>query len=99
MRHVTGKADRRGLILDFAGVLTAAPADVHRAWCVSEGLAPGSWRGVLNDHPEGRRLYTALEIGEIGQREWNQGTARLLGEHVDPVNLMGRAWAEVPVAA
>ncbi|MDV5145760.1 HAD-IA family hydrolase [Streptomyces sp. SBC-4] len=90
--------EQLGLILDFAGVLTASPIDVHRAWCVSEGLAPGAWRSTLNDHPEGRRLYTALEIGDIGQAEWNEGTAALLGEHVDPVNLMGRAWAEVPPA-
>ncbi|MFI0812296.1 HAD-IA family hydrolase [Streptomyces echinatus] len=87
-----------GLILDFAGVLTASPIEVHRAWCVSEGLEPGAWRATLNDHPEGRRLYAALEIGAIGQAEWNEGTAALLGEHVDPVNLMGRAWAEVPPA-
>ncbi|WP_274030765.1 HAD-IA family hydrolase [Streptomyces sp. MMBL 11-1] len=97
-RGVASGREERGLILDFAGVLTASPVDVHRAWCVSEGLAPGAWRSTLNDHPEGRRLYTALEIGEIGQTEWNQGTAALLGEHVDPVNLMGRAWAEVPVS-
>ncbi|MFD4320798.1 HAD-IA family hydrolase [Streptomyces sp. NPDC058548] len=87
-----------GLILDFAGVLTASPVEVHRTWCVSEGLEPGAWRATLNDHPEGRRLYAALEIGEIGQAEWNAGTAALLGEHVDHVNLMGRAWADVPAA-
>ncbi|MFG3239840.1 HAD-IA family hydrolase [Streptomyces sp. NPDC048157] len=98
MPHRTDVADRRGLILDFAGVLTASPIDVHRAWCVSERLAPGAWRSTLNDHPEGRRLYAALEIGEIGQAEWNEGTAALLGAHVNPVNLMGRAWAGVPVA-
>ncbi|MFD4373710.1 HAD-IA family hydrolase [Streptomyces sp. NPDC127049] len=89
---------RLGLILDFAGVLTASPIEVHRAWCVSEGLEPGAWRATLNDHPEGRRLYAALEIGEIGQAEWNEGTAALLGEHLDPVNLMGRAWVDVPPA-
>lgn len=99
MTHRTDVTDQRGLILDFAGVLTASPVDTHRAWCVSEGLAPGAWRNTLNDHPEGRRLYTALEIGEIGQTEWNQGTAALLGAHVEPVNLMGRAWAKVPVAS
>ncbi|MFD7069761.1 HAD-IA family hydrolase [Streptomyces sp. NPDC059913] len=98
MPHRTDLADRCGLILDFAGVLTADPIDVHRAWCVSEGLVPGAWRSTLNDHPEGRRPYAALEIGEIGQAEWNEGTAALLGAHVDPVNLMGRAWAGVPVA-
>ncbi|WP_175411928.1 HAD-IA family hydrolase [Streptomyces sp. TRM64462] len=101
MSHSTASPnghEQRGLILDFAGVLTANPNAIHRAWCVSQGLEPGAWRSTLNDHPEGRRLYAALEIGEIGQAEWNEGTAVLLGEHVDPVNLMGRAWAEVPPA-
>ncbi|MFB8078569.1 HAD-IA family hydrolase [Streptomyces sp. NPDC056013] len=90
--------EQRGLILDFAGVLTASPIEVHRTWCVSEGLEPGAWRATLNEHPEGRHLYAALEIGEIGQAEWNEATAALLGPHVDPVNLMGRAWADVPPA-
>ncbi|MFB7368202.1 hypothetical protein ACFC05_39200, partial [Streptomyces hydrogenans] len=45
MPHRTDAADRRGLILDFAGVLTASPIDVHRAWCVSEGLVPGASAG------------------------------------------------------
>ncbi|MFF4448190.1 HAD-IA family hydrolase [Streptomyces sp. NPDC001502] len=92
--HGTGK----GLILDFAGVLTADPRPVHRAWCEQEGLAPEAWRATLNDHPEGRRLYAALEAGTIGQAEWNTGTAALLGAHVDPVDLMGRAWTGVPAA-
>ncbi|MFD4634768.1 HAD-IA family hydrolase [Streptomyces sp. NPDC058284] len=88
----------RGLILDFAGVLTGDPRPVHRAWCESEGLLAEAWRATLNDHPEGRRLYTALEIGQIGQAEWNEGTAALLGTHVAPENLMGRAWEKVPPA-
>lgn len=88
----------RGLILDFAGVLTADPRPMHQAWCLAEGLDAEAWRNTLNDHPEGRRLYTALEVGEIDQATWNEGTAALLGRHVDPVNLMGRAWSSVPVA-
>ncbi|MFE2850101.1 HAD-IA family hydrolase [Streptomyces lavendulae] len=87
-----------GLILDFAGVLTANPLPVHRAWCAAEGLDEGAWRSTLNDDPAGRRLYSALEIGEIDQVAWNEGTAALLGPHVDPTNLMGRAWSGVPVA-
>lgn len=93
-----GGREPRGLILDFAGVLTAGPRAVLRAWCVSEGLESGAWGSALGEHPVGRRLYAALEIGEIGQAEWNERTAPLLGGHVDPVNLMGRAWAEVPPA-
>lgn len=101
MAQPTDTADRqapRGLILDFAGVLTADPRPTHRAWAESEGLHAEAWRATLNDTPEGRRLYSALEIGQIGQAEWNAGTAALLGTHVDPVNLMGRAWSDVPSA-
>lgn len=101
MPQPLGTADRQakqGLILDFAGVLTADPLAVHRAWCESEGLPPEAWRTTLNDNPEGRRLYAALEIGEIGQEEWNKRTAALLGAHVAPDDLMGRAWAAVPPA-
>ncbi|MBY8846264.1 HAD-IA family hydrolase [Streptomyces sp. SP2-10] len=89
---------KQGLILDFAGVLTADPRAVHRAWCESEGLPAEAWRATLNDDPEGRRLYEALEIGDIDQLEWNKRTAALLGAHVAPDNLMGRAWAAVPPA-
>ncbi|MEU8434142.1 HAD-IA family hydrolase [Streptomyces sp. NPDC029216] len=101
MTYPTDSADDRrpkGLILDFAGVLTADPRPAHRAWCTAEGLAPEAWRATLNDHPEGRRLYAALEVGEIGQSEWNTATAALLGAAVDPTNLMGRAWSGVPTA-
>ncbi|MEV8070844.1 HAD-IA family hydrolase [Streptomyces sp. NPDC085995] len=93
--HTTDRRAKQGLILDFAGVLTADPLSVHRAWCESEGLPPGAWRATLNDDPEGRRLYAALEIGEIDQAEWNRRTAALLGVHVAPDNLMGRAWSAV----
>ncbi|MFK0017383.1 HAD-IA family hydrolase [Streptomyces sp. NPDC091027] len=101
MTYPTSSAEERrpqGLILDFAGVLTADPRPIHRAWCAAQDLAPGAWRATLNDHPEGRRLYAALEIGEIGQAEWNAGTAALLGAHIAPGNLMGRLWSGVPTA-
>ncbi|MFE5720367.1 HAD-IA family hydrolase [Streptomyces erythrochromogenes] len=101
MPHPTDSATRpalQGLILDFAGVLTADPRPVHREWCSAQGLDPEAWRSTLNDHPEGRRLYEALEVGEIGQAEWNARTAPLLGSGADPTNLMGRAWSGVPTA-
>ncbi|MFD5873851.1 HAD-IA family hydrolase [Streptomyces sp. NPDC060322] len=88
----------RGLILDFAGVLTADPRPTHRLWAEAEGLHAEAWRATLNDTAEGRRLYAALEIGQLGQVEWNAQTAALLGTNVDPVNLMGRAWSKVPAA-
>lgn len=88
----------RGLILDFAGVLTADPRPTHRLWAEAEGLHAEAWRATLNDTTEGRRLYAALEIGQLDQVEWNAQTAALLGTNIDPVNLMGRAWSKVPAA-
>ncbi|MEV8099287.1 HAD-IA family hydrolase [Kitasatospora sp. NPDC085879] len=87
----------RGLILDFAGVLTTGVLEAHRQWCVQQGLDAEAWRSALNHHPEGRRLYAALECGAIGQAEWNVGTAAILG--VEAENLMGRVWAGVRPAA
>ncbi|WP_406197020.1 HAD-IA family hydrolase [Kitasatospora sp. NBC_01560] len=84
----------RGLILDFAGVLTVDALAVHREWCVNQGLDPEAWRRTLNTHPVVRKLYADLEAGRIGQAEWNEKTAPFLGV-TDHVNLMGRAWAGV----
>ncbi|MFC1415803.1 HAD-IA family hydrolase [Streptacidiphilus cavernicola] len=81
------------LILDFAGVLTEGIHESQVAWCRAEGLDDDAWRRTLNDHPQGRQLYTELEIGRMDQVQWNEATAPLLG--VAPDNLMGRAWAEV----
>lgn len=88
----------RGLILDFAGVLTLDVLGVHREWCVAQGLDPEAWRYTLNENPEGRRLYAELESGRIDQVEWNARTGPLLGIE-DSENLMGRAWAAVQPSA
>ncbi|GAA0450874.1 hypothetical protein GCM10010361_13670 [Streptomyces olivaceiscleroticus] len=65
----------RGLILDFAGVLTEDVRAVHRTWCVREGLDPEAWRRTLNSTEEGRRLYTELEVGRLPQWDCLRPTA------------------------
>ncbi|MEV7771986.1 HAD-IA family hydrolase [Kitasatospora sp. NPDC086791] len=82
------------LILDFVGVLTANAGPAHRTWCLAQGLDAEAWRHTLGHDPEASRLYTELEAGRLGQAEWNQRVAPILGlaEHE---NLMGRAWAGV----
>ncbi|WP_394426376.1 HAD family hydrolase [Streptomyces sp. SGAir0957] len=84
----------QGLILDFAGVLTEGVDSAHRSWCQAQGLAESAWENTLEDHPEGRELYKALESGRMTQTEWNRRTAALLGV-ADHQNLMGRAWGTV----
>ncbi len=88
----------RGLILDFAGVLTTDALAVHREWCVSQGLDAEAWRRTLNTHPVVRALYTDLERGALSQADWNRQAAPYLGL-TDHENLMGRAWAGVRAAA
>ncbi|MFJ4598130.1 MULTISPECIES: HAD family hydrolase [unclassified Kitasatospora] len=83
----------RGLILDFAGVMTTPIGQSSRAWCAREGLPADTWRSTLEDDPAGRALYVELELGRMSQEEWNRGTAAIMG--VEPDNLMGRAHAEV----
>ncbi|MFI1203431.1 HAD family hydrolase [Streptomyces sp. NPDC020883] len=84
----------KGLILDFAGVLTEGVYQAHEAWCAAHGLDPQAWRATLNTHPEARAHYRALEVGEMSQVEFNRRTALLLGV-ADDDNLMGRVWADV----
>ncbi len=83
----------RGLILDFAGVMTIPfRASIH-AWCTSHGLSFDAWANAVSGHAAGRSLYAGLELGRVSQTEWNTATAMLLG--VDPDNLMGRVHAQV----
>ncbi|MFJ4921098.1 HAD-IA family hydrolase [Streptomyces sp. NPDC088725] len=101
MLKPTGTADHqapRALILNFAGVLTADPLPAQRTWAASEGLHAEAWRTALSDVAVGRPLYSELEIGRLSQAEWNVKTAPLLGAGVDPTNLMGRVWSQVPAA-
>ncbi|MFJ1707169.1 HAD-IA family hydrolase [Kitasatospora sp. NPDC088346] len=87
----------RGLILDFAGVMTTPIGQSSRAWCASEGLPADAWRRTLEDDPAGRALYVELELGRMPQAEWNRETAALLG--VAAENLMGRAHGGVRAVA
>ncbi|MFC9331323.1 HAD-IA family hydrolase [Kitasatospora sp. NPDC057015] len=87
----------RGLILDFAGVMTTPIGQSSRAWCASEGLPADAWRRTLEDDPVGRSLYVELELGRMPQAEWNRATAALMG--VSAENLMGRAHGGVRAVA
>ncbi|WP_087100488.1 HAD-IA family hydrolase [Nocardiopsis sp. JB363] len=84
----------QALILDFVGVLTEGVREALQGWCLDQGLHERAWGTTLNQHPEGRRLYLALEAGRLTQQEWNRRTAPLLGID-DHENLMGRAWSKV----
>jgi epoxide hydrolase-like predicted phosphatase len=69
----------RGLILDFAGVVTTDFLAELSAFCVREGLPPGAFIRVLRDTDEGRAALKAVEVGKISQRDFEVTVGRLLG--------------------
>ncbi|MFF5086000.1 HAD family hydrolase [Streptomyces niveus] len=86
-------APYRGLILDFGGVLTTRMRLNGEAFEKSEGLRPGAYFHALNEHPDGVAVYSALEVGEATQEDWNRVVGGILG--IDPTDLMRRALANL----
>jgi putative hydrolase of the HAD superfamily len=80
--------DRRGLIVDYGGVLTSSPFASFEAFCAVEGLAPGAVRDRFRDDAEARALLAALETGELAAAEFEPAFAALLG--VSPEGLLRR---------
>ncbi|WP_323139112.1 MULTISPECIES: HAD family hydrolase [Streptomyces] len=83
----------RGLILDFGGVLTTRMRLNGEAFEKSEGLEPGAYFHALEENPEGVAVYSALEVGEATQEDWNRVIGGILG--IDPTDLMRRALANL----
>ncbi|WP_338704299.1 HAD-IA family hydrolase (plasmid) [Streptomyces sp. Q6] len=84
---------RRGLVLDFGGVLTTSLLPAALAFERREGLAEGTLLTDLCLAPEGIRITEDLERGVIGQTEWNTVAGRLL--RLRPDNLLGRIFTDL----
>ncbi|MFD9562185.1 HAD family hydrolase [Streptomyces sp. NPDC059994] len=81
------------MILDFGGVLTTRMRLNGQAFERSEGLTPGAYFHALDEHPDGVRVYTELEVGQATQEDWNQVIGGIL--EIDPTDLMRRALANL----
>ncbi len=75
------------MIFDFFGVLTFNMVEVISYFEDRERLPRGTFLRAWAD-PRGQDLFRRLELGEIGQTDWNAGFAALIG--VEPDNLMAR---------
>jgi putative hydrolase of the HAD superfamily len=71
-------ADRRGLIVDYGGVLTTDVFASFRAFCEAEGLAPDSVRDRFREDPEARELLAGLETGALDVSQFEPRFAALL---------------------
>ena len=82
----------RGLVLDFAGVLTSNMVETIDMFEARERVLPGCFLKAWASQ-RGQELYRRLELGEISQVEWNDGFGAMLG--IDPGNLMGRVLGDL----
>lgn len=87
-------AKRKGLLLDFGGVISVTLFERHRLTESILGLPPGTltWRGPFD--PNGDALYADMLAGRIAEREyWARRSAEvglLLGEEWDMPTLIRR---------
>jgi len=71
-------ADRRGLIVDYGGVLTTDVFASFRAFCDAEGLEADAVRDRFRSDPEARELLVGLETGALAVSEFEPRFAALL---------------------
>lgn len=82
---------RRGLLVDFGGVLTSDLFASFAAFCEAEGLAADALREKLRHDARARELLIALEEGRMGEDEFEPRLAALL--EVDAPGLIDRLFA------
>jgi epoxide hydrolase-like predicted phosphatase len=85
-------ATRKGLLVDFGGVLTTNVFESFQAFCAAEGLAPGAVRDRFRADPEAQRLLFELEEGRLSEEEFEPLFAAVLGV-AEPAQLIDRLFA------
>jgi epoxide hydrolase-like predicted phosphatase len=82
---------RRGLLIDFGGVMTTSVFGAFEAFCAAEGLAPDTVRRAFRENDAAQKLLFDLELGAIEQAAFDAQLAPLIG--VAPDGLAGRMFA------
>jgi len=72
-------AARRGLLVDFGGVLTSDVFASFADFCREEGLEPDTVRDRFMEDPQARELLGALETGALTEAEFEARFAEVLG--------------------
>jgi epoxide hydrolase-like predicted phosphatase len=86
------QAPRRGLLVDFGGVLTTNVFQSFQDFCEAEGLAPGTVRDRFRGDPEAQQLLFDLEEGRLTEEEFEPRFAAVLGVS-EPAGLIDRLFA------
>jgi epoxide hydrolase-like predicted phosphatase len=82
---------RRGLLVDYGGVLTSNLFDSFRSFCELEGLQPEEIGRRFRHDPACRDLLIRLETGQLPEEEFEQRFGDALG--IDGVGLIDRLFA------
>jgi len=85
---------KRGLLVDFGGVLTTNVFDSFRAFCEAEGLDPQTVKRLFREDPEALGELRRLERGELTEEQFSERFAPLLGIS-DPTGLVDRLFARM----
>lgn len=84
--------ERRGLLVDFGGVLTTDVFAAFRAFCVAEGLPEQTVRDAFMRDDTARNLLFELELGTLPESEFEPRFAAVLGV-AEPEGLIARIFS------
>jgi epoxide hydrolase-like predicted phosphatase len=84
---------RRGLLIDWGGVLTTNLFVSFHGYCVQAGIDPKKLLGRFRTDPAARELLIALETGEMDEAEFERKFAQML--EVEPDGLIDGLFAGV----
>jgi putative hydrolase of the HAD superfamily len=70
---------RKGLLVDFGGVLTTNIFESFQAFCEAEGLTGDRVRTAFRSEDAGRQLLFDLELGKLDESDFESGFAKHLG--------------------
>jgi epoxide hydrolase-like predicted phosphatase len=76
---MTADVRRRGLLIDWGGVMTTNLMHSFRAFCEAEGLDREAVAAIFRANPDARELLFAFEEGRIPEQDFEQGLAEQLG--------------------
>ncbi|UTI64172.1 HAD family phosphatase [Paraconexibacter antarcticus] len=82
-------SERRGLLMDWGGVLTTDVFASFAAFCEAEGLRPDSVRHAFMKDPRARELLAEFESGRLPDAEFETRFGAVL-EVPEPTGLIGR---------
>jgi putative hydrolase of the HAD superfamily len=87
---------RRGLLVDFGGVLTTNVFAAFGGFCTREGLEPDFVRRAFRDDENARGLLVALETGTLDEATFEREFGAALGVPEDRIDgLVERLWADL----